>query len=308
MIIKRMHSKTMVKLIFSSMLLFSISSLCLPLASYAQTVKVNSVKPADQPTDYHVVQAGETLYSLSKKYNTTVAVLIELNPEIVNNTLSTGVSIKVPAVKAGVGTTTNSVKGNAILYTVQKKETLYSLSKRYNTTVENLMLWNNLEEPTIEEGALLIVGYESPNLTIEGPLTVDAPTQSIPEDEVPSVVLESKTQVMDSIPGSLAFPDDLAMKGIATWVKSSGSEADFFALHPTAPKGTEVLVKNMMNGKTVTVKVIGKLPATSENEHVLIKISSAAANKLGVLDERFLAALYYDGMHDENAELIEELK
>ena len=65
---------------------------------------------------------------------------------------------------------------------------------------------------------------------------------------------------------------------------------------------------NMMNGKTVTVKVIGKLPATSENEHVLIKISSAAANKLGVLDERFLAALYYDGMHDENAELIEELK
>lgn len=307
MIIKRMHSKTMVKLIFSSMLLFSIIRLCLPLASYAQTVKVNTVKATDQPTDYHVVQAGETLYSLSKKYNTTVAVLIELNPEIVNNTLSTGVTIKVPAI-LGVGTATNSVKGNAILYTVRKKETLYSLSKRYNTTVENLMLWNNLGEPTIEEGALLIVGYESPNLTIEGPLTVDAPTQSIPEDEVPSVVLESKTQVMDSISSSPAFPDDLAMKGIATWVKSSGGEADFFALHPTAPKGTEVLVKNMMNGKTVTVKVIGKLPATSENEHVLIKISSAAANKLGVLDEKFLAALYYDGMHDENAELIEELK
>jgi LysM repeat protein len=307
MIIKRMHSKTMVKLIFSSMLLFSIIRLCLPLASYAQTVKVNTVKATDQPTDYHVVQAGETLYSMSKKYNTTVAVLIELNPEIVNNTLSTGVTIKVPAI-LGVGTATNSVKGNAILYTVRKKETLYSLSKRYNTTVENLMLWNNLGEPTIEEGALLIVGYESPNLTIEGPLTVDAPTQSIPEDEVPSVVLESKTQVMDSISSSPAFPDDLAMKGIATWVKSSGGEADFFALHPTAPKGTEVLVKNMMNGKTVTVKVIGKLPATSENEHVLIKISSAAANKLGVLDEKFLAALYYDGMHDENAELIEELK
>jgi LysM repeat protein len=307
MIIKRMHSKTMVKLIFSSMLLFSIIRLCLPLASYAQTVKVNTVKATDQPTDYHVVQAGETLYSMSKKYNTTVAVLIELNPEIVNNTLSTGVTIKVPAI-LGVGTATNSVKGNAILYTVQKKETLYSLSKRYNTTVENLMLWNNLGEPTIEEGALLIVGYESPNLTIEGPLTVDAPTQSIPEDEVPSVVLESKTQVMDSISSSPAFPDDLAMKGIATWVKSSGGEADFFALHPTAPKGTEVLIKNMMNGKTVTVKVIGKLPATSENEHVLIKISGAAANKLGVLDEKFLAAVYYDGMHDENAELIEELK
>mgnify|MGYP003508994627 FL=1 len=307
MIIKRMHSKTMVKLIFSSMLLFSISSLCLPLASYAQTVKVNSVKPADQPTDYHVVQAGETLYSLSKKYNTTVAVLIELNPEIVNNTLSTGVNIKVPAVP-GVGITTNSVKGNAILYTVQKKETLYSLSKRYNTTVENLMLWNNLEEPTIEDGALLIVGYESPNLLIKEPLTVDGPTPLIPDDEVPLVVPESKIQLVDSIPGSPAFPDDLAIKGIATWVKSSGGEEDFFALHPTAPKGTEVLVKNMMNGKTVTVKVIGKLPDTSENEHVLIKISSAAANKLGVLDEKFLAALYYDGMHDENAELIEELK
>ena len=307
MIVKRIFSKTMVKLIFSFMLLFPVSMLWLPIAGCAQTVKVNSVKPTDQPTDYHVVQAGETLYSLSKKYNTTVAVLIELNPEIVNNTLSTGVNIKVPAVP-GVGNTANSVKGNAILYTVQKKETLYSLSKRYHTTVENLMLWNNLEESTIEEGALLIVGYEPSNLLIKGPLNVDGPPHLFPEDEVPSVVLESESQVMDSIPGTPAFPDDLAIKGIATWVKSSGGDTDFFALHPTAPKGTEVLVKNMMNGKTVTVKVIGKLPATSENEHVLIKISSAAANKLGVLDEKFMAALYYDGMHDENAELIEELK
>ena len=78
--------------------------------------------------------------------------------------------------------------------------------------------------------------------------------------------------------------------------KSSGDDKDLYALHPTAPKGTEIMVKNMMNGKTVTVKVIGKLPATSANENVLIKISGSAAKKLGVLDERFLVAVYYDEM------------
>ena len=54
-----------------------------------------------------------------------------------------------------------------------------------------------------------------------------------------------------------------------------------------------VTVKNMMNGRTVDVKVIGKLPATPENENVTIKISASAAKKLGVLDEKFLAEFYY---------------
>jgi hypothetical protein len=48
-----------------------------------------------------------------------------------------------------------------------------------------------------------------------------------------------------------------------------------------------------MNNKTVIVKVIGRLPSTSENGNILIKLSESAAKKLNVRDEKFLVELTY---------------
>ncbi|MEO6168446.1 MAG: LysM peptidoglycan-binding domain-containing protein [Chitinophagales bacterium] len=256
----------------------------------------------DRVYDYHVVLQGETLYSLAKKYNTTVAELLVLNPEIVDNNLPLGGKIKVPVTSEATSHEISKKTENAILYTVQKKETLYSISKRNNTNVETLMLWNDLEEPSIQEGAQLIVGYESSNLPIIGPLPVATSGESLPTDGPEQSTDSPFKENTSSTPEAKIFPDELAEKGIATWVKSSDDDQDFYALHPTAPKGTEVMVKNMMNGKAVTVKVIGKLPSTSANENVLIKISGSAAKRLGVLDEKFLAGVYYEGMKNATEE------
>jgi hypothetical protein len=43
----------------------------------------------------------------------------------------------------------------------------------------------------------------------------------------------------------------------------------------------------------IYVKVVGRLPDTGENEGILIKVSKAGADKLGVIDERFQAQLVY---------------
>jgi hypothetical protein len=64
-----------------------------------------------------------------------------------------------------------------------------------------------------------------------------------------------------------------------------------------------MMVKNLMNGKIVTVKVIGKVPATSINEKVLIKISASAAKTLGVLDEKFLVELAYNDSTQDKEKL-----
>lgn len=294
----------MVKLIFSFMLtgLVSIST-----TSVAQSVKINSTTVKEVPYDLHVVLKGETVYSISKKYNTSVDYLLRMNPEIINYNLPTGGSIKVPV--AGELPVSSSKKmENAIFYTVQKKETLYSISKRYSTDVETLMRWNELQQPSIDEGAQLIVGYETTVFQLEGPLPVPANSSTTPEKAQDTAFNKPIIAGAPLNTTPETFPDDLAQKGIATWVKSSGDDEDFYALHPTAPKGTEVMVKNLMNGKTVAVKVIGKLPATSANENVLIKISGAAAKKLGVLDERFLAAVYYDNMRSDGETISPELK
>ncbi|MGB3076363.1 MAG: LysM peptidoglycan-binding domain-containing protein [Chitinophagales bacterium] len=288
----------MVKLIFS---LVVGSLLLMPFDGFSQTMKWKGSGTKERAADLHVVVKGETVYSISKAYQITVEELLHLNPEIIDNNLPIGAKIKVPVMNDEPIIPSNEIRnGHAILYTVQKKETLYAISKKYNTKVDTLLRWNNLMSPDIEEGSQLIVGYEITSFQLDGPLHVQE--KDVKGTITDSIATVSNDTVAIPINDAAFFPDALSVKGIATWVKSGDDGGDFFALHPTAPKGTEVKVKNMMNGKMVTVKVIGKLPATSANDNVMIKISGSAANKLGVLDDRFLAALYYEGMNDKNVE------
>jgi LysM repeat protein len=296
------------KLIFSLMLKTKMILLLLLFQSsfiFSQTYE--NGKQVSQQYDTHLVVKGETLYSLSKKYSTTVPELLRLNPAIVDNNLETGSLVKVPFVPeqhAATAEMANKKMENAILYRVGKKETLYSISKRYNTDVATLMLWNDLQEASIQEGSQLIVGYENPQLTIVGPLGQDATNTGQPEAagiviKKPDLVNDTSKSVRSEPAGATPMNSGMSEKGIARWVKSSADDGNFYALHRTAPNGTMVTVKNMMNGRTVDVKVIGKLPATPENENVTIKISASAAKKLGVLDEKFLAEFYYDAEGEE---------
>ena len=250
--------------------------------------------------DWHVVAQGETLYGLSKKYNTTVEELLRLNPDIVNNSLPLGKTVKVPVVKedASAGVKHKKME-NTILHKVKKGETAYSLSKTYHTDVATFLMWNDLKDPAIQEGQEVIVGYENPKMNLIGPLEEGEILESNEE------ITEKKTEAARSgatVPqmggSSMTSPAGQAMilydeKGIAVWTHSDYDDGNLYALHPTAPKGTEITLTNLMNHKSIKVKVIGKLPATSENENVAIKISESAAKKLNVLDEKFLVELTY---------------
>ena len=91
----------------------------------------------------------------------------------------------------------------------------------------------------------------------------------------------------------------LTEKGVITWTKSNNDDGQYYALHPTAPIGTTITVKNMMNSKTLQIKVIGKLPNTADNQGVLMKISNSAARALNVLDDKFLSTVNYMGYKAE---------
>ncbi|MCZ6899056.1 MAG: muramidase-2 precursor, partial [Bacteroidetes bacterium] len=67
----------------------------------------------------------------------------------------------------------------------------------------------------------------------------------------------------------------------------------YLALHRTAPVGTIIQIKNEMNDMRVFVRVVGKFPDTGNNEKLLIKISKAAYQRLGVIDSRFPVVLSY---------------
>lgn len=111
----------------------------------------------------HKVQAGETLYGISKKYNTTVDVLYKNNPSLSSGALKIGTDIRIPSAKSTSTSTktTTTVQKNTtvaldtILHQVKPKETLYGISKLYGVSMDNIKKWNNLGETDIKIDALL---------------------------------------------------------------------------------------------------------------------------------------------------------
>ena len=83
--------------------------------------------------------------------------------------------------------------------------------------------------------------------------------------------------------------------GVATWMMefSSAKKEKFYALHRSASVGTIIKVVNPMNKRSVFVKVVGQLPDTGDNHDVLIKITQAAARKIGIFESRFRVDISY---------------
>lgn len=104
--------------------------------------------PINSSSSY-TVQKGDTLYSISKKYNTTVEKLKELN-NLNTNALSIGQLLIVQ----------EESKPNYNTYTVQKGDTLYSIAKRFNTTVDKLKELNNLKSNLLSINDELLIPNE----------------------------------------------------------------------------------------------------------------------------------------------------
>ncbi|MGF7216157.1 LysM repeat protein [Spirosoma lacussanchae] len=84
----------------------------------------------------------------------------------------------------------------------------------------------------------------------------------------------------------------LSDSGVAEIIEGDGS-GKYLALHRTAPIGTLVQVRNLFNNQSLWVKVIGRLPDTGVNDKILIKLSAQAFAKLSPEDRRFRAEVSY---------------
>lgn len=96
------------------------------------------IEKVNQPTfSVHVVKKSETLYSISRHYGISTEEIIRLNPDVKEG-IKIDQKLIIPPVQ------TNNVEGTAQYRThhVQKKETIYSISKMYNVTHEELVRLN----------------------------------------------------------------------------------------------------------------------------------------------------------------------
>lgn len=96
----------------------------------------------------HIVTVNDTLYSLARKYNTTVQKLIDYN-NLNSNVLTIGQILLIPSTSEYIN------------YYVQPNDTLYSISRMYNTTPAELKRINNLTSDTLRINQLLLVPSNS---------------------------------------------------------------------------------------------------------------------------------------------------
>lgn len=128
----------------------------------------------------HTVVNGETLYSLSRMYNISVDEIKMSNGEALNKGIKIGQIIKIPGTKiisneaSSIGSAVTpsasvnqekinkkdadapSDESEIISHKVERKETLYSLSKKYNVTVDEITAQNpELAQHGLQVGEVL---------------------------------------------------------------------------------------------------------------------------------------------------------
>ena len=96
----------------------------------------------------YTVKKGDTLYSIASRYDTTVDKIKELN-NLKTNNLSIGQKLNIPETYSAV--TLPSYNN----YTVKKGDTLYSIARNNNISVDTIIKDNNLSTNTLRIGQVL---------------------------------------------------------------------------------------------------------------------------------------------------------
>ncbi len=133
------------------------------IAEYTNTPYLAPTAP-----NKYTVKKGDTLYSISNKFNISLDKIKELN-NLNSNTILPGQNLIIAEI-------IEPPKPNA--YKVQKGDTLYSIAQKFNTTVDEIKRLNNIQSNNIYINQELYI----PNTTTEEP-TEPLPLPPIDDDE-----------------------------------------------------------------------------------------------------------------------------
>ncbi len=282
-------------------------------------------------TFLHKVKKGETLYKIAKMYKMTVPQLNALNPDV--KTISPGMSIHVVRKSVKTSSSSNAVTiptQNLDVHIVEKGETLYSIAKKYNTSVDVLRKINNFGDANISLGQSIQVPVVNPIKGIKKPTESLVPKEKITapvEENVPqktqnnstdkpksqeSTTIEKKapketapksetSQARDQggMPEKIVKPNteiglkENEQKGVLSLASNqfaaAGEEDRAWVYFDGAAQDEVVAVINTKNNKFVWCVVKGK----NTKSNSVISVSKFVADKLGIFDEKTVVRVKY---------------
>ncbi|WP_373512051.1 LysM peptidoglycan-binding domain-containing protein [Persicitalea sp.] len=261
----------------------------------------------------HKVDPGQTLYAVMRRYGVAVNEIRAAN-EGMADALRAGQVIRVPytprkSAKAiareekaaskeerkrddkPAATPAANAPG---MHTVEQGQTLYSIAVKYGTLMADIRKWNGMTSDNVILGQDLIVSEKayserSPSIT---PFPTPKPAEK--EEPAPIVAEKPKKTIEEPTPAPReATGRRMSESGVAEIIDTGESSSKYLALHRTVPLGTLVQVKNQYNQEEIWVKVVGRIPGTSSNEDIVIKLSARAFEKLSPNSRRFRAEISY---------------
>jgi LysM repeat protein len=243
----------------------------------------------------HKVIPKETLFALSRKYHVPVDKIVDANPKIQSGlqvgqlvyiprntpvavtpkTTTPPVTSPTPepattAPAAAPRTFVVDAKGNK-MHQVADKQTLYAISRLYSVSVADIKRWNSLTSDQVSVGDQLIVGVgnkpttapqysqepdddveKAKNISTQPVVTITkkadeplAKTEPVTPARTPDTDSGNETETISKITES----------GLAEVIDTRSDNNKYLALHRSAPVGTILQVKNLMNGQSVYVRV-----------------------------------------------------
>lgn len=140
----------------------TLNNLTSNLLSIGQKLRipVNSTSISPENVETYVVQSGDTLYKIANYYNMSVKELMDLN-NLTSNVLSIGQVLKVKTrnedqIPSGVACYGEGyVTPRYETYTVKRGDSLYTIARRFKTTVDDLIKLNVLNNTNLSIGQIL---------------------------------------------------------------------------------------------------------------------------------------------------------
>lgn len=233
---------------------------------------------------YHTVAAKETLYHLSKKFKLPVDEIKKLN-----HLKSDGLK---PGTKLLVGYTQQKKA------TAPKEEILVS-----ETTVE-------LADTKTQPAPVKAVPAEKP-VVVEKPVVEVTPQtdpiQSPPAEPIPVKAFEPSTEPTHAnarLTEGFFKAEFQKLPETGTRKETSGtgsifktengwSDSKYYCLFNQAAPGTIVKITRTDNGAVIYAKVLDVIPDMTKNKDLVIAISNAGAQKLGITQDKFDCSIQY---------------
>lgn len=106
------------------------------------------------------VVEGEGIHDISQRQGIQLERLIHLNPQLLSGPVQAGTTVRLRDPEENMRPLTGhlfSSKSAGLIHEVKPREGLYSISKKYNVSIDQLKKWNNLASNELKVGQQLII-------------------------------------------------------------------------------------------------------------------------------------------------------